>query len=77
MAEGEIGHDKQFVLWTQCFQLYLTIKLSFMAIFFCHNVFKVCCRFVVCGKGFKSSDLFYVGKGLSSYNIGLEDEMSI
>ena len=50
MVKDEIAHDEQFLLWAQCFQLYLTIKLSFMEIFlgFCHNVFKVvCCRFVV------------------------------
>ena len=31
MAKDEI--DKQFLLWPQCFQLYLTINLSFMEIF--------------------------------------------
>ena len=33
MAKGEIPHDEQFLLLPQCFQLYLTIKLSFMKIF--------------------------------------------
>ena len=33
VAKGEIAHDMQFFLWPQCFQLYLTIKLSFMEIF--------------------------------------------
>ena len=32
MAKGEIAYDEQFLLWPQCFQLYLTIKLSFMEI---------------------------------------------
>ena len=33
VAKGEIVHDEQFLLWPQCFQDYLTIKLSFMEIF--------------------------------------------
>ena len=33
VAKGEIAHDEQFLLWPQCFQVYLTIKLSFMEIF--------------------------------------------
>ena len=33
MAKGEIAHDGQFLLWPQYFQLYLTIKLSFIEIF--------------------------------------------
>ena len=33
VAKGEIAHDEQFLLRSQCFQLYLTIKLSFMEIF--------------------------------------------
>ena len=33
MVKGEIAHHEQFHLWPQCFQLYLTIKLSFMEIF--------------------------------------------
>ena len=55
MAKGEIARDEQFPLLPQCFQLFLTIKLSFMEIFsgFCHHVFKVvCCIFAVCGKWF-------------------------
>ena len=32
VAKGEIAHDEQFLLWPQCFQLYLTIKLSCMEI---------------------------------------------
>ena len=49
MTKGEIATDEQFLLWPQCFQLYLTIKLSFMDIIQVLNV--VCCIFVVCGKG--------------------------
>ena len=33
VAKCEIAHDEQFLRWPQCFQLYLTIKLSFMEIF--------------------------------------------
>ena len=33
MAKSEIAHDEQFLVWPQCFQLYLTIKLSFMDFF--------------------------------------------
>ena len=33
VAKGENAHDEIFLLWPQCFQLYLTIKLSFMEIF--------------------------------------------
>ena len=33
MAKGEIAKGEQFLLWPQCFQLYLTIKLSFKDIF--------------------------------------------
>ena len=33
VAKGEIAHDEQFHLWPQCFQFYLTIKLSFMEFF--------------------------------------------
>ena len=53
VAKGKIAHDEQFLLWPQCFQLYLEIKLSFMEIFlFFATIFS------------KSSvaDLFYVGK---------------
>ena len=52
MAKGEIAHDGQFLLWSQCFKLYLTINLLLR--FF---------RFLsLC---FQSSavDLLYVGKG--------------
>ena len=33
LAKGEIAHDEQFLHWSQCFQLYLTSKLSFVVIF--------------------------------------------
>ena len=33
MAKVEIAHDEQFLLWPKCFQLYLTIKVSFMKMF--------------------------------------------
>ena len=29
VAKGEIARDEQFLLWSQCFQLYLTIKSIF------------------------------------------------
>ena len=50
MDEGEIAHDEQFLLWPQCFQVYLKIKVSFKEIFH---------------KSLKSSaaDLLFVGKG--------------
>ena len=59
MAKGEIAHDEQFLLWLQCFQLYLTIEISFMEIFQVLNV----------NMFSKSSaaDLLYVGKGLLIY----------
>ena len=33
VTKEEIVQNEQFVLWPQSFQLYLTIKLSFMEIF--------------------------------------------
>ena len=54
MAKGEIVHNEQFLLWPQCFQLFLKIKLYLIEIFL---------RFLsLC---FQSSvaDLLYVGKG--------------
>ena len=53
-AKDEIAHDGQFLLWPQCFLLYLTIKLSFMKIF---QVF-----FTIFSKS-SAADLLYVGKG--------------
>ena len=44
-----------FSLWPQCFQLYLTIKLSFM------QIFQVC---VTVFSKSSAADLLYVGKGL-------------
>ena len=35
VAKGEIAHDEQFLLWPQCFQIYLTIKLSFKFLSLC------------------------------------------
>ena len=54
VAKGEIAHDEQFPLWPQCFQLYLTIKLSFM------EIFQV---FVTMFSKSSASDLLYMGKG--------------
>ena len=53
-AKGEIAHDEQFLLWPQCFQLYLTIELSFM------EIFQV---FVTIFLKSSAADLLYVGKG--------------
>ena len=54
MAKGEIAHDEQFPFWPQCFQLYLTVKLSFM------DIFQV---FVNMFSKSSATDLWYVGKG--------------
>ena len=54
MAKGEIAHDEQFHLWSQCFQLHLTIKLSFM------EIFQV---YVTMFSKSSAVDLLYVGKG--------------
>ena len=54
VAKGEIDHDEQFLLWPQCVQLYLTIKLSFMEIFHV---------FVDMFPKASAADLMYVGKG--------------
>ena len=49
VAKGEIAHNKQFLLRPQCFQLYLTIKLSLMDIFrflsqfFQSRLLQICC----------------------------------
>ena len=49
VAKGEIAHDEQFLLWPQCFQLYLTIQLFFMEIFrflslgFQSHLLQICC----------------------------------
>ena len=54
VAIGENAQDEQFLVWPQYFQLYLTIKLSYMEIF---QVFSTmfskssATDFVVCGKG--------------------------
>ena len=50
MAKREIAHDEP-----QGFQLYLTIKLTFM------EIFQVC---VTLFSKSSAADLFYVGKGL-------------
>ena len=54
VAKGEIAHHEQFHLWQQCFQLYLTIKLSLMEIFQ---------GFVTMFSKLSAADLLYVGKG--------------
>ena len=33
VAKGDIAHDEHFLFWPQCFQLYLTVDLSFLEIF--------------------------------------------
>ena len=54
MAEGEIAHVvEQFFLGPQCFQLYLTIKLSFIEIFQ---------FFVIMFSKSSAADLLYVGR---------------
>ena len=53
-AKGEIAHDDQFLLWPQCFQLYLTIKLFFM------EIFQV---IVTMFSKLSAADLLYVQKG--------------
>ena len=60
MAKGEIAHHEQFHLWLQCFQLHLTIKLSFM------EIFQV---FVTMFSKSSAADVLYVGKGLNSCHI--------
>ena len=64
MTKGEIAHDEQFLLWPQGFQLYFTIKLSFMETF---QVFVT-----IITKSF-AEDLLYVGKGyitaVSAHNV--------
>ena len=42
------------VLWPQCFQLYLTVKLSFMEIFQVLSLCFHCCRFAVWAKMLKA-----------------------
>ena len=54
MTKGEIAHDEQFLLWQQCFQLYLTTKLSFM------EIFQV---FVTMFSMSSAAELLYVGNG--------------
>ena len=54
VAKGEIAHDEQFHLSPQCFQLYLTIKLSFM------EIIQV---FVTMLLKSSAADWLYVGKG--------------
>ena len=54
MAKCEIAHDEQFLLWPQCFQLYLTVnKAIFYGDFsgFYHYVLKS-----------SAADLLYMGK---------------
>ena len=53
MVKGEIAHDEQFLLWPQCFQLYVIIKLSFM-----ENVLD----FVTIFSKWSAADLLYVEK---------------
>ena len=55
MAKGEIAHDEQILLWPQCFQLYITIKLYLI------EIFQV---FVNMFSKSSAADLLYVGKGI-------------
>ena len=54
MAKGEIAHDKQFLLWLQCFYFYSTIKLSLI------DIFEV---IVTMFSKSSAADLLHVGKG--------------
>ena len=54
MAEGEIAHYEQFYVWLQCFQLYLTIKLSFK------EIFQV---FTTIFSKLSAAEMLYVGNG--------------
>ena len=58
LAKGEIAHHEQFHHWPQCFQLYLTISLSFL------EMFQV--SVIMFSKSF-AADLLYVGKGLTLF----------
>ena len=53
-AKGEIAHDEQFQLWQQCFQLYLTIELSFTEIY---------SVFATMFSKLSATELLFVGKG--------------
>ena len=67
MAKGEIAHNEQFLLWPQRFQLYLTIKLSFIDIV--QGV-------VILFSKSSAADLLHVGKGLRTMLTGWR-EMNI
>ena len=54
VAKGEIARDEQFPLWPQCFQLYLTVKISLV------EIFQV---FVTMFSKSSAADLLYIGKG--------------
>ena len=70
MAKGETDHYEQFHLWPECYQLYLTIKLSFM------EIFQVC---VTMFSKLSAAYLLYVGKGwliLKPLNLGCSDHIT-
>ena len=62
-AKGEIAYGEQFLLWPQCFQHHLTIKLSFMEIF---QVFVIVFSksSAACGKG--STDIIVINQQIQS-----------
>ena len=68
VKKGDIAHNEQFLLLSQCFQLFFTfIYRDFL--YLCLYVFKVvCCRFVVCGKGLKYKKESIEVKGIIACN---------
>ena len=74
-SKGEIPDDEQFHLLPQCFQLYLTIKLSFMTIFqvFFPMFSKSSAGIVVCGKGLKQIS----GKQLNQFKANVKISESV
>ena len=54
MAKGEIVHNEQFFLLSQCFRLVSVIKPTFMGIFHV---------FALMFSNSSAEDLLYVGKG--------------
>ena len=55
---AEIAQNEQFLLWPQCFQLYFTIKLSFLEIFQVFVTMFSKSSAAVCGKGLINAHLF-------------------
>ena len=67
MSKGVTAHDEQFLLWPQCFQLYLIIKLSFV------NKIQV---FVNRLSKSSAADLLYMGKVERVENIVAKGEIA-